>query len=227
MQTSTVTFVETMRGQVVMTNVAEADRFAPRLADPVQEDASTIIESLHQGVQHNQARPMIWQDLAIAVKLGATGADGGLSGAIEAGKILVGGLAAGALTIQQGEFALLPATPQGERRMRYRLVCQAGDGQRYLLYGFKRIARQPGRFLPLAVWQDTTTLYVTIYALDGQGAPTTVTATGVIHIHLIDFLKQMLTMRARPAHGPFTALRNLADFGRFFTTGVLATYLSP
>lgn len=95
----------------------------------------------------------------------------------------------------------------GWRRKRYRLVCQAGAGQRYLLYGFKRMARRTGCFLPLAIWQDTTTLYVTIYALDGQGAPTTVAATGVIHIHLIDFRKQMLTLvpAATPGRWPIYA----------------------
>jgi hypothetical protein len=209
-----------------MIRFAATDRFAALLTDPAQEDAPTIAASLHQGAQRNQTRPMVWQDLAIAVKMGTVGADGGLSGVIEGGKILVGGLTAEALTIQQGEFALLPATPQGERRMRYRLLCQADNGQRYLLYGFKRIARRPGRFLPLAIWQDTTTLFVTIYALDGQGAPTTVTATGIIHIHLIDFLKQMLTMRARGSTGPLTSLRALTRFGRFFAAGVAAAYLA-
>ncbi len=74
---------------------------------------------------------------------------------------------------------------------------------------------------------DTTPAASCRPALTLTTTSTVVAATGVIHIHLIDFLKQMLTMRVRPAHGPFTTLRNLADFGRFFTTGVLAAYVSP
>ncbi|MCB0185701.1 MAG: hypothetical protein KDE31_15645, partial [Caldilineaceae bacterium] len=142
----------------------------------------------------------------------------------EGGHILVSGLAEEPLVIQTGSFALLPATAQGERRMRYRLECAAGDGRRYLLYGFKRIAKGQGRFLPQAIWQDTTTLYVTIYELDALAAPRALVATGVIQIHLLDFLKQLLTVRSRAVKGGVPALRNLAAFGAFFATGVLGAY---
>ncbi|MEZ4730542.1 MAG: hypothetical protein R3E79_25740 [Caldilineaceae bacterium] len=226
MQTPTVTFVETMRGQVVMARVVVGGYGAGLLATPEFEDDQAIVASLRQGAQRDLALPMVWQDLAIAVKNELADKAHGLSGVIEGGTIVVGGLAAAALTIQQGEFSLLPTTPQGERRMRYRLTCQAQDGRRYLLYGFKRIANTGGRLLPVAIWQDTTTLYVTIYAVDEQGALTTLAASGVIHIHLVDFLQQLLTMRSRGVTGMIAQLRNLAAFGRFFAGTVAAVYLT-
>lgn len=224
MQTPTVTFVETMRGQVVMTRFVNATELPSRLATPEQEDTEAVFASLQLGADRDLALPMIWQDLVIAVKNQPVAGQSGLSGCIEGGRILVSGLAEEPLAFQGGEFALLPATPEGERRMRYRLHCTAEDGHHYLLYGFKRIAKQPGRFLPWAIWQDTTTLYVTIYELDAAAAPRTLVASGVIHIQLVDFLKQLLTMRSRAVTGLLPTLRNLAAFGRFFTAGVLAAY---
>jgi hypothetical protein len=108
--------------------------------------------------------------------------------------------------------------------MRYRLTCAADDGQRYLLYGFKRIANVKGRFLPLAIWQDTTTLFVTIYALDSANVPKSLVATGIIQIYLLDFIKQLLTMRSQGVAGIGRVVRNLAGFGWFFGTGVLSAY---
>ncbi|MEZ4617011.1 MAG: hypothetical protein R2867_16105 [Caldilineaceae bacterium] len=63
-----------------------------------------------------------------------------------------------------GRFALLPEVAPGVRRMRYLLHCQSADGQRhFMLYGFKQVAYQNKRRRLWALWQDTTTLYVTIY----------------------------------------------------------------
>ena len=221
MQTPIVTFVETMRGQVVMTQFVGSSS----LATPESEDDQGVAASLQQGIERDLALPMIWQDLTIAVHNQPTTREKGLVGVIESGKLFVGGLAAEPLVIHQGEFALLPATPPGERRMRYRLACTAEDGRRYLLYGFKRIANVKGRFLPLAIWRDTTTLYVTIYELDPLDAPKALVATGIIHIHPIGFLRQLGTMRSSQVVGAFAALRNLASFGGFFALGVLAAYL--
>ncbi|MCB0088095.1 MAG: hypothetical protein KDE54_09300, partial [Caldilineaceae bacterium] len=89
---------------------------------------------------------------------------------------------------------------------------------------FKRIARASGRLLPLAIWQDTTTLYVTIYELSAHYAPKALVATGVIQIHLYDFLQQLFTLRSLYVAGPWGALCNIGRFGCFFAKGVLAAY---
>jgi hypothetical protein len=67
MQTATITFVETMRGQVVMTRFVTGAASPAALIRPDEEDAGAIAASLRQGVQRDLALPMIWGDLAIAV----------------------------------------------------------------------------------------------------------------------------------------------------------------
>lgn len=225
MTTPVVTFVETMRGQVVMTRFVNTSELLGTLAKPEAEDAEAIAESLRQGAEHDLALPMVWGDLAIAVANQPNGSRAGLSGVIESGRILVSGLAEAPLRIERGEFGLLPVTPNGERRMRYRLECATEEGQRYLLYGFKRIANCKGRFLPSAIWQDTTTLFVTISEMDAFHSPRSLVATGMIHIFALDFLKQLLTMRSRGVAGFAAVLCNLAGFGWFFGAGVLSAYL--
>jgi hypothetical protein len=224
MQTLTLFFIETMRGQVVMTDRMDEEYSISLLSMPEQKSAQIITKRFQAGGQQGQTRPMVWQDLAIAVQNKPIDGAGGLAGVINAGAIRIDGLATEPLVIKQGKFSLLSITAQGERCMRYQLDCQARDGQRFLLYGFKCISNSRGRLLPLTVWRETTTLYVVICALGEQGAPTALVATGMMHIHPLDLLKQLLTLRSRGVAGQLAHLRNLASFGRFFTAGLVEVY---
>ncbi len=98
--------------------------------------------------------------------------------------------------------------------MLYRLFFKDGTGRDLTLSGHKRIQDDPG----FDLWRDTTTLYVRV--LRGHVGPDAedkaeIVASGIITIHLLDFLKQLTTFHAE---GPTLADRNAARarFGRLF-----------
>jgi cholesterol oxidase len=97
--------------------------------------------------------------------------------------------------------------------MRYRLWFTDGEGRPVTLTGFKVIKDDPG----FDTWRDTTTLYTRLLdghveAGDDEGA---VRASGIITIHLPDFLKQLTTFRT---HGPDAKAEAaaMAAFGSVF-----------
>src|SRR5262249_50231664 len=155
-----------------------------------------------------------------------------LRGFIQAGIVEATGLDEQALVIERGEFELLPEATGGERRMRYRLYCRTQDGRRgFLLYGFKRIAHQSGRPLPLAVWRETTTLYVSVFELTALGADALaeqtwqLVAIGIVRIRWADFVRQLVTFRSRGAPGVPGHIQNLWTFARFFVVALASVYL--
>ena len=121
----------------------------------------------------------------------------------------------GQLPVEQGIFNLFvdEADPD-EKKMLYRLHFRNGEGEPLTLTGFKEIKDDPG----LDLWSDTTTLYTRI--LKGHVAPeqdsdAEVLASGILRIHLLDFLKQLSTFRVE---APSLADRTsaLGRFGRLF-----------
>jgi cholesterol oxidase len=120
----------------------------------------------------------------------------------------------GRLTVQAGEFNLFVTETPVSRRMLYRLFFADAAGNPLTLSGFKEVRDDPG----FDLWPDTSTLYTTVYAghvTADQDAQATVVGAGVLHIHLLDFAKQMTTFRAS---GPSAAAgaRGLLSFGRLF-----------
>ena len=131
-------------------------------------------------------------------------------------------LLGGRRPVERGWFNLF--TRDGDatrRRMLYRLHFTDGGGNSLTLVGHKDVHDDPGA----DVWRDTSTLYVTVLA--GHVPPTAtgpsdaavdldaaarVVASGVITIHVPDFLRQLTTFHAagaRPAHA-------MEAFGRLF-----------
>lgn len=126
--------------------------------------------------------------------------------------------------IETGTFNLFVDQEGDKRRkrMRYRLVFRGGDGELHTLSGFKVIEDNAGPDL----WSDTTTLYTRLFrgrvdAKDEEGAQ--VEATGVIRVHLLDFLRQLTTFRAQGASSAAEA-RALVRFGRLFLGGLWDVY---
>lgn len=212
----TINFVETMRGQAMLVD-------DPTLAvAPRHEDDACIKRLLTTGQQQRRVASMIWQDLAVVVNTTPPDKSNGLRGAIEAGTVVVGGLETEPLAVQHGTFELLPAVENGERRMRYHLHCLSQNGARpYFLYGFKRVANLKASFLPLTIWRETTTLYVTVYA----GETGQMVAAGIIHIHLADFIRQIGSFRSRGVGQLIDHLGNLWTFLHCFTQGLGSVYL--
>lgn len=213
MQLMSIHFVETMRG------------YGAAIVPQTSDTGSWAF-------REERAFSLALRQIAVLVDTAASTSDGGLRGSIQSGTIEAPGLDAQALRVERGQFELLSEATGGERRMRYHLYCrtQSGEGG-FLLYGFKRIANQSGKPLPLAIWQETTTLYVSIYELKMLGAgalaeqPGPLIATGVIHIHWADFIRQMLTFRSYGAAGVLGHIRNMWSFGRFFVAALASVYL--
>jgi cholesterol oxidase len=111
--------------------------------------------------------------------------------------------------VERAVFNLFVDDEQGTQ-MRYRLWFSDGDERPITLTGFKVIKDDPG----FDVWRDTTTLFTRL--LDGHAEPdgdadAAVRASGIITIHLPDFLEQLTTFRT---HGP-DARAEAAAFAAF------------
>ena len=117
--------------------------------------------------------------------------------------------------VQQGTFQLFVDDDDPEtKRMLYRLLFLDDRGAGFTLSGQKIVHDDPG----FDLWDDTTTLFVRI--LEGHVSPAeekdaVVWGVGVLHIHTVDLLKQLSTMRAT---GPDLAAQTeaMVRFGRLF-----------
>ena len=130
----------------------------------------------------------------------------------------------GRLTVDDGIFNLfVDDQDPAVKRMLYRLFFNDKNGEPFTLSGFKLIKDDPG----FDVWHDTTTLFTRILkghvsSADEAAAGNDpiklqqmVQASGIIIIHMLDFLKQLTTFRTQ---GPTLSDRAsaLARFGRLF-----------
>jgi cholesterol oxidase len=121
----------------------------------------------------------------------------------------------GRLAVDRGVFNLFVASDDpGLTLMLYRLWFADAAGNPLTLSGHKNVKDDPG----FDLWSDTSTLYTRILAghVDADGEATAeVVAAGVLHIHLLDFARQLTTFRA---HGPTPGdrARGLGRFGRLF-----------
>ena len=130
----------------------------------------------------------------------------------------------GQLPVEQGTFNLFTdQTDPAQKQMLYRLFFRDRVGRPLTLSGFKQIKDDPG----WDVWHDTTTLFTRIWlghlSAEEEAAaqanpatlPQSLVASGIIHIHFLDFLKQLTTFRTE---GPTVGDRAAAmgRFGRLF-----------
>jgi predicted acylesterase/phospholipase RssA len=136
-----------------------------------------------------------------------------------------GALLGGQARVERGTFNLLvqdSADPR-EKRMLYRLLLRLPHGGLATLDGFKDIRRDS----QFDLWEDTTTLYTTLY--QGEGIQGAKLGAGIIRIEFLDFLRQLTTFRV---DGPSPAVRAsaLARFGQLFAGKLWDVYgrdLSP
>jgi cholesterol oxidase len=129
----------------------------------------------------------------------------------------------GQLPVEHGWFNLFVETAnRNQRRMLYRLHFRKPDGTPLTLSGFKLIEDNSG----LEIWSDTTTLYVRVFnghITASDEAAATIVASGIIHIYVRDFIKQLTTIRTE---GPSLADRIAATekFGRLFLGSLWDVY---
>ena len=124
------------------------------------------------------------------------------------------------LTVSDGEFHLLNEDPDrvDTRLMQYRMRLASEEGKTYFVDGFK-LVHNDGR---LDTWEDTTTLFITVYDGDGMNSP--VLGKGVLKIRPDDFLRQMTTMQVTNAKNARERLEGTLRFGIFFAGAVFDVY---
>lgn len=124
------------------------------------------------------------------------------------------------LSVTEGRFNLFvdvdsdPVT----KKMLYNMVMTATDGRRLRFSGYKTIRQDPG----FDLWEDTTTLYITVHSGDSDGDP--VIGNGILKIVPDDFLRQMTTMHPNNNKGVVQGFQALARFGQSFAGDLLETY---
>lgn len=138
------------------------------------------------------------------------------------GTLKIAGLTgAGGAEVRNGVFNLFLAGRDGDfyrRTMLYRLPFRGADGNQYLLEGFKDV-RDHGGF---DVWSATTTLYTSVYATDNRLA-----ASGILHVLLADFLKQLATFRVIGTDSIRTKTTGLARFFGVFIGTLFDVFVRP
>ncbi|MFF5262752.1 GMC oxidoreductase [Actinomadura viridis] len=122
--------------------------------------------------------------------------------------------------VQRGWFNLFaPGGAEDRRLMKYRLHFADGEGRPRTLTGQKNVLHGP----PTRIWPDTSTLYVHLlegHVPEGGDEGAQVLASGVLHIQLTDFARQLTTFRTA---GPGGAAA-LVEFGRFFAGELWEVY---
>ncbi len=127
----------------------------------------------------------------------------------------------GRLPIGNGLFNLLVQVTPGWRQFRYRLPFTDREGRRHLLLGVKQVHDDPG----FDVWADTTTLFVTVHAGDGEEDP--VEGAGVLYLRLPDLLRQATTFRLLRGRGLVASALAWLGFWRYFVGSLWDVYVRP
>jgi hypothetical protein len=141
----------------------------------------------------------------------------------------------GELRIHRGRFQLMvPAEDGSHQHMNYLVEFEDEKERKLTLTGYKECA--PGEFGP---WEETTTALCRIQsgwksATDPEDDPHGIhiddwprdaVGSGVLHISLLDFLRQEFTFRGDPEANLATRLRVRATFVWKFVSSLGRTYL--
>jgi cholesterol oxidase len=128
----------------------------------------------------------------------------------------------GELPVERGDFNLLVDLERDPRhkRMLYRLHFADASGHPLTLSGFKVVEDDPGID---SVWSDTSTLFTRILAghVEAvQEGEAELIASGILHIHPLDFARQLTTFRTDPPD----RLDAVARFGSLFAGDLWEVY---
>lgn len=141
------------------------------------------------------------------------------------GNVIAPQLSPKPLAVSDGRFQLFSANADRAltKQMCYSMTLTTEEGRRYSFEGRKDIRNDSG----FDLWSDTTTLYVTLRALDTV-APQDETkggeAKGVLFIEVADFATQLRTIRALNVRDHTARLKTVARFGQFFLGELYNTY---
>src|SRR3990167_4947504 len=134
------------------------------------------------------------------------------------GEVSVPFLSKEPLKVREGVFQLFIQDPEnvGTRKMLYCMQLDSVEGKRYVFDGFKQIHNDPGA----DIWEDTTTLFITIYNQEDHS----LIGKGTLKILPADFMHQLTTIRILRAPSPTEELVAIARFGQFFAGILYQTY---
>ncbi|KAK4121687.1 FAD/NAD(P)-binding domain-containing protein [Parathielavia appendiculata] len=135
----------------------------------------------------------------------------------------------GTFLVQRGTFRVFhhDSREPDTTNLTYDFDMVSTSGRKLHFYGYKTV--NPAAFLaPVRIWQQTSTLYVTIRdrsdtAEDRRGE---VVGRGMLHVQPADFLKGLTTFQAS---GPssWARLRSVASYVGFFTKQLAVPFLAP
>ncbi len=108
-----------------------------------------------------------------------------------------------------------------ERRMIYLLPFVGADGKRYLFDGYKDV-KDHGSF---DVWASTSTLYSVIREGSSKDGP--IIATGILTIHVTDFMHQITTFEVPGATSAAERAVALSRFGKSFMGTLWDVFVRP
>jgi cholesterol oxidase len=125
----------------------------------------------------------------------------------------------GKLVVDEGAFNLFVQESPGCKHMLYRLQFADGEQHPLTMTGFKEVRHDHG----LDVWSETTTLFTCVlegHVTPEQDAAAQLVAGGILHIHPLDFARQLTTFRTDPAH----RVDAVARFGELFAGELWSVY---
>jgi cholesterol oxidase len=128
----------------------------------------------------------------------------------------------GELPVERGDFNLFVDQEGDPRRKRmfYRLHFADEAGHPLTLTGFKVVEDDPGID---SIWSDTSTLFTRVlkgHVEAAQDADAELVAAGILHIHPLDFARQLTTFRTDPPG----RLDAIARFGALFAGALWDVY---
>lgn len=204
-----LSFTETMKGFL-----------QKGVAPPAPDDIAAYVRAERAGQQANT-----YMEFTLTITM--SNLDQFLSSAEHAG-VANGSVRADGFTgpagapVSDGIFNLFVETGRlYDRRMLYALPFTGADGQPYLLDGFKEV-RDDGRF---DVWGATSTLYTVIRA--GHERTGAVMASGILHILIADFMRQLGTFAVSGTDDPVRKATALAQFGQMFMGTLWQVFVTP
>ena len=137
------------------------------------------------------------------------------------GSMSVPSLSKQPLTATNGKFNLFVEDPDNPdiHKMIYEISLLSAEGKKYFFAGFKQTKNDRG----FDVWQDTTTLFITLY--EGETAQGATVGKGMLKIETPDFIKQLGTMKAVHPVAKHDGMKALSTFGKFFAGTIWDTYI--
>jgi len=137
------------------------------------------------------------------------------------GTVYCPALSAHPITATDGVFNLFVKDDKDGKvkLMKYGMQLNTVEGTSYYFFGYKEIKDEKG----FDMWSDTTTLFITLFdGLDDKG---TVLGKGMLKIAIIDFMKQLRTMKSIYADTTKESISAISKFGKLFAGEVWETYL--